>query len=516
LTEFRDKHSLPQQKLASQSAPEILHNLQKSETLFGPTPQFKKKSSTFSTQNPFKPRKSFITQQSLDTTLLQYGQRYKLTSSSGDAEFNDAAAGRLEASEILKSVEGDSQSLLPSIQDGQSRLEQKLEAAARAADTVTESQVSEEVAQVQSIMTQILGEQVDSDAINVDLLTGLLNSESSSAEAQQLRAAASKYLATLKSLGNAENIEQQQQQEEARHQHSVNRLTEKKSQIEASLKAIQTVYDQKVAQFHDLKTKNHNLKQLKASLIEKQKKLASIATPENRQKIALLKQQMQLLDSIEEQTVQFQSTIKTQKAYLESKLSQTHDPYAKKLASLKDEYLNIKQAHDQLKAKNAQLAREFVMYERRLNDVPGRGDLLQYQMRLLELAKEINDRLRETRKFYDKYNMLTELKRIYSQEIQLTEQISQGFVNMKNGTDARSGYLKQLAKICFQSDSILKKYLDKQDRLASERDSLYQKNALLRKTQNDYYLAVQHLNSIGHIYEQLSEIAEKHGIDSLQ
>ncbi|KAL6985342.1 hypothetical protein U1Q18_018718 [Sarracenia purpurea var. burkii] len=81
--------------------------------------------------------------------------------------------------------------------------------------------------------------------------------------------------------------------------------------------------------------------------------------------------------------------------------------------------------------------REIVLLKRQLDDVPSQAELIQYEHRFSELYVHIQEKLRQTRKFYATFNALLEIKDLMVKETSLLNSISSQFEDAITSTTGR-------------------------------------------------------------------------------
>uniref|UniRef100_A0A8C4NED2 Coiled-coil domain-containing protein 93 n=1 Tax=Eptatretus burgeri TaxID=7764 RepID=A0A8C4NED2_EPTBU len=91
--------------------------------------------------------------------------------------------------------------------------------------------------------------------------------------------------------------------------------------------------------------------------------------------------------------------------------------------------------------------RDIAMLQRRMDDVPSRAELTQYQRRFLELYNQVSATHKETKQFYTLYNTLDDKKLCLDKEVNLLNSIHDNFHQAMGSSGSREQYLKQLELI---------------------------------------------------------------------
>ncbi|XP_058074649.1 uncharacterized protein LOC131223310 isoform X2 [Magnolia sinica] len=88
-----------------------------------------------------------------------------------------------------------------------------------------------------------------------------------------------------------------------------------------------------------------------------------------------------------------------------------------------------------------------LLLKRRLDDVPSQTELIQYERRFSELYVQIQETLRQTRKYYATYNALVEVKELMLKETSLLNSISSQFQDAMISTTGRAKLIDSLEAI---------------------------------------------------------------------
>lgn len=76
-----------------------------------------------------------------------------------------------------------------------------------------------------------------------------------------------------------------------------------------------------------------------------------------------------------------------------------------------------------LRLQIAKKNRSIAFLQRQLDEIPGRGELAQYQRRFLELYNQVAQKHEETKQFYTMYNTLDDTKLYLSKELSLLNSV---------------------------------------------------------------------------------------------
>ncbi|XP_077176398.1 coiled-coil domain-containing protein 93 isoform X1 [Paroedura picta] len=121
--------------------------------------------------------------------------------------------------------------------------------------------------------------------------------------------------------------------------------------------------------------------------------------------------------------------------------------------------------------------REIAILQRKIDEVPSRAELTQYQKRFIELYGQVSATHKETKQFFTLYNTLDDKKVYLEKEVNLLNSIHDNFQQAMASSSAREQFLRQMEQIV---EGI------KQNRMKMEKKK--QENKMRRDQLNDEYL----------------------------
>uniref|UniRef100_A0A7N8YPD1 Coiled-coil domain-containing protein 93 n=1 Tax=Mastacembelus armatus TaxID=205130 RepID=A0A7N8YPD1_9TELE len=121
--------------------------------------------------------------------------------------------------------------------------------------------------------------------------------------------------------------------------------------------------------------------------------------------------------------------------------------------------------------------REIAVLQRKIDEVPSRAELTQYQKRFIELYGQVSATHKETKQFFTLYNTLDDKKVYLEKEVNLLNSIHDNFQQAMSSSAAKEQFLRQMEQIV---EGI------KQNRIKLEKKK--QENKMRRDQLNDEYL----------------------------
>ncbi|XP_068653435.1 uncharacterized protein [Aristolochia californica] len=138
-----------------------------------------------------------------------------------------------------------------------------------------------------------------------------------------------------------------------------------------------------------------------------------------------------------------------------------------------------------------------LLLKRRLLDVPSQSELIQYEHRFSELYVQIQEKLRQTRKYYATYNALLERKELMLKEVSLLNSINAQFQDAITSTagrtkliDSMEGILKgtqqKLEKVQIGLQTEQKSFENLKQKYAASIAEQRQRSSLLKSFQDEF------------------------------
>ncbi|XP_001360476.2 coiled-coil domain-containing protein 93 [Drosophila pseudoobscura] len=292
----------------------------------------------------------------------------------------------------------------------------------------------------------------------------------------------------------------------------------------------------------ELKTQNQQ-KRLEAAKIALEHKVKRFCK-DNEQLEEAEKEQSQKTEEKEEQLKTLKAELKTHKETEESAdskllekvktLLRQHDELKKSEAEFKEscrtDLANLQQQIDELEAFSAQDAeaqaaalageekrlkdlrlkvakrnRGIVAIERKLDAIPDRTELAQYQRRFHELYNEMSGKHLETKQYYILYNTLNDKKRYLEKELTMLNSICEAYNEGMMSPHGREDFIRQFETIVDGVKSAQDKVRHKYNEERMRRDELNEELQSLLELQRQYASAVKQLTRECQRCEQLQQ-----------
>eukprot|EP00002_Diphylleia_rotans_P010945 TRINITY_DN2169_c0_g1_i1.p1 TRINITY_DN2169_c0_g1~~TRINITY_DN2169_c0_g1_i1.p1 ORF type:complete len:535 (+),score=130.48 TRINITY_DN2169_c0_g1_i1:59-1663(+) len=275
-----------------------------------------------------------------------------------------------------------------------------------------EDEAAKEEARIREIMGKLAEVEGDIGRISSAVIGNIVGMQS-----EEIRLASAEYANLSKGLGLGEAQAQKAQAEET-HRRMIAANERQLAGQEKKLAEIRAGHDELAGQ---LEAKNAELQKKIAyndRILREIERLNSMENESNTQDLQNLKSLVALNEALKAQEAEFKANCKRQLGELQTMLQALEDEGPTEEAekeksvdeTLASENERLQKARQIVNAKN----RDFVNLQRKIDEVPTRTELIQYERRFMELYEQINAKLLETRKYFNTYNNLEDVKNMLS------------------------------------------------------------------------------------------------------
>ncbi|KAK3108073.1 hypothetical protein FSP39_000687 [Pinctada imbricata] len=400
------------------------------------------------------------------STLLEYGRRYGLSKSDAEEQDADKTAKKKAAAAGLGGQEAEK--------------------------TTEEIQAEEEkrIAMLMSGMSEMGLQEGRLTASAVGSIVGM-----QSADIKQLASEYAEKQAEIEQIEKTERVggAQQHKRITAALSKQIQQQTDRMTEIQAKHDQLHKTYtetQEKLKQAHE-----------RSSLIETEmEKLTEIETEENQSILQTLRSLVAMNESLKTQEQEFKAHCKEEmtrlKAQIEELQNQTDTEMSgdQAQASMIDkQYEADKEKLHKIRLLLARKTREIAVLQRKIDEVPSRAELSQYQRRFVELYNQVAAKHKETKQFYTLYNTLDDTKLYLNKEVTLLNSIHDNFVQAMSSAASKEQFLKQFEQIVEgikQTKAKIERKKQeekmKRDQLNDEYLNLIEKQRLYFKTVKDF------------------------------
>ncbi|XP_076328201.1 coiled-coil domain-containing protein 93-like isoform X2 [Tachypleus tridentatus] len=246
--------------------------------------------------------------------------------------------------------------------------------------------------------------------------------------------------------------------------------------------------------------KLHKLQATRAQLLKQVGEIEALENDNNKSVIKKLQALVMMNENLKHQEQEFRSQCKEELVRLQTQVdslkSSTQDGSTEDLERaqlIERQYSVDKEKFQKIRMLLAKKNREIASLQRKIDEVPSRAELNQYQRRFIELYNQVSARHRETKQFYTLYNTLDDTRMYLNKEVNLLNSILDNFTEAMSSSATKGQFLTQFEQIVegIRQNRLKvekKKQVDKmkRDQLNDQYLDLVEKQRLYFKTVRDF------------------------------
>jgi len=267
------------------------------------------------------------------------------------------------------------------------------------------------------------------------------------------------------------------------------------AQADARARDLQALVEQQTQQFEQAQTELQKRIAYNERIVKEIERLNALETPENTKELTMLRNLVALNESLKKHEAEFKDNCKRQmqelKADIEKLASNEPNEDTERMKAVEDtfaaEQARLQKARLLLNHKN----RDLVQLQRKIDDIPTRTELIQYERRFVELYDQVSSKLTETRKFFFTYNSQEEIKSLLTKEISLMNSVHDEFEKAMANKNKREKFLESFEGIIANVKANLEKITQRCKDQKKARDTLNETYIGHVEKQRAYFAAVK-------------------------
>lgn len=447
ISQFQKSHSLPQDEAFRQRKPKAVKTVQDVSDVYKPQRRYKRQ--------PGAAGEQLDEESQVHSTLLEYGRRYgyskQAQNKQGKAAEGDATDGGMaKAAQAEQSEEED--------------LRVVEETRIRALMTSMASMTTEEGRLTASAVGQIVG--LKSEEIKQIAGEYAEKTERLTEDQPQKYGSAQQHRRTVASLNK-----------------QIQLRTKELEEMQARRAGVKGEFDDVDGRFSEV---SRNAAELQAEL----RKLDELETNADPSLLASLRELVARNEALKTQEQEFRAHCRQEMTQLQQKIEDLKQESGGASGGDSDtegereqrrlvemQHKADKEKLQKIRLLMARRSREITVLQRKMDEIPSRAELTQYQKRFVELYCQVSATHKETKQFFTLYNTLDDKKVYLEKEVNLLNSIHDNFQQAMASSGAREQFLRQMEQIV---EGI------KQSRIKNEKKK--QENKMRRDQLNDEYL----------------------------
>ncbi|KAH3719408.1 coiled-coil domain-containing protein 93-like [Dreissena polymorpha] len=399
----------------------------------------------------------------VQSTLLEYGRRYGF-SKSDKMEDDEKAAKKKAAAAAIGGKEGEK--------------------------TLEELQAEEErrISMLMSGMSAMGLQEGKLTAKNVGSIVGM-----QSAEIQQIASEYAEKQAEIEQIEKTERVggAQQHKRNTALLGKQINQSTEKLQELQAKHAELQKTYKATQEKLKEALSRSERID-------EEMQKLSTIETDENQGLLQTLKSLVSMNESLKRQEQEFKAHCKEEMARLKEGIDRLKHASDSEMSEdqaraglIEKQYNADKEKLHKIRLLLARKNRDIAGLQRKIDEVPSRAELSQYQRRFVELYNQVAATHKETKQFFTLYNTLDDTKLYLNKEVNLLSSIYDNFNQAMSSAANKEQFLKQFEQIVEGVKNNRAKVEQRKQEEKMRRDQLNDKYLDLVEKQRLYFKTVK-------------------------
>lgn len=211
-------------------------------------------------------------------------------------------------------------------------------------------------------------------------------------------------------------------------------------------------------------------------------------TPEGKHNLEILRSMFAMREDLKNQVEYFKVNVKGQRATWENRIKEIKgsvpdDAYNETLQVWEKDMEKLEKAREHAAAKNRAVA----AIKRKIDSIPSRRELQQYQKQFVEVYEQMAVKFTETKQYFNLYNSGILVKEQLENEKRMLDEISTGFNQCKGTKRGREKFAVAIANMVEELQKEAQKKKDNYNKCILERNKLDEQFVVLNDKEREYY-----------------------------
>jgi len=281
------------------------------------------------------------------------------------------------------------------------------------------------------------------------------------------------------------------------HEQQVHKLERDITEQKGVLTALKQQYNEQDAKLKEIQALYNQKSAYNQRIIQEIAKLNALETPENTKQLQMLRTMVALNENLRNQEARFKANCKRQLASLQEQITKIKGEIndvatgTGEVAMVNETFNASLEKLKKAKQLIAKRNRDIALIERKIDDIPERSELTQYQRQFVELYEQVASKFTETRQYYNFYNTLEDTKAYLSKEVSILNSINDSYKGSMGSKSTREAFVESLNNIL---KSVIQSLEKVDGKLSVERDSklaLTEKYNALTEKERQYFKATK-------------------------
>ena len=305
------------------------------------------------------------------------------------------------------------------------------------------------------------------------------------------------------------------------HKRAMAQFARIKAQQEEKLAAVQPKHDHLQAEMEALAAQYQEKvganNELEAAIDE----MLAMETDENREDLAALRALVALNENLKSQITKFKESCRAERETWAQRIEKARqaeqagvigdpdDPNALRFDTIEETWQAAQRKMQEVQSLLSTKARAIALVKRKMDEIPSRRELQQYQRHFIELYEQMAQRFTETRQYYHTYNTLCDRRGYLTREVGILESIQENYATALKSKGGKQKLAESMANI---EEAVHKNLTTARDKLTEERaraTALDETHSKAIERERQYYKAAKDFQDECSRTEQLQEELEK-------
>jgi hypothetical protein len=458
-SQFTKYHSTPKDKEFEEMKDTAINSISQVKSIYKPHRQYRKPQSTKQADEEIQ----------IHSTLLEYGRRYGLGRSVVLQKNESQDNKRKAVSDVLGGSDGD----------------------------MTDKQRQEEEKRIKALMKGMASAGDESlSSVAVGSIVGM--------QSDEILQVASEYEVKKADLESAQPSEKVMGAQS--HLRMVAALQKQIASVEKKCSDLQVKHDEMYQEYLKAQNDLEQIQENRDRIAREMEKLNAMENDENKEVLEELRSLVAMNENLKKQETQFKAHCKEEKARLEELINQLKhgdgedSEESERIVTLKGHLQADHEKLNKIKALLSRKNREIAHLQRKIDEIPSRTELTQYQRRFIELYSQVSSMLTETRQYYTLYNTLEDQKAYMEKEVGILSSIHDNFNLAMSSDKNKESFLQQVQQILDgikqDKDQLSQRCLEEK----KQRDKLNTVYLELIEKQRTYYKTVKDFQEVNYYY----------------
>ncbi|XP_006824717.2 coiled-coil domain-containing protein 93-like, partial [Saccoglossus kowalevskii] len=221
---------------------------------------------------------------------------------------------------------------------------------------------------------------------------------------------------------------------------------------EKKFEEVKNSHEKLQVSFQETQTRLKEIQETCDRLDSEMAEMEAIETEEKTGVLQSLRSLVAMNENLKKQEQEFRAHCKEELSRLHEKLNEVkedavEDDDDERSQLISKQYQADKEKLQKIRLLLARKNREISVLQRKIDEVPPRAELSQYQRRFVELYQQVGSTHTETKQFYTLYNTLDDTKLYLQKEVNLLNSIHDNFTQAMASASGKGQFLKQFEQI---------------------------------------------------------------------